>query len=73
MTKTRPHRLEQHGHVRIDEYYWMRDRDDPDVLAYLEAENERTRAAMAHAEPLVETLYAEITSRIVPVWFGGAL
>jgi oligopeptidase B len=35
----RPTTLSQFGDDRVDEYYWMRDREDPEVLAYLEAEN----------------------------------
>ena len=52
--------------MRIDDYYWMKERDDPDVIAYLEAENERTAAATTNTDALVETLYAEIIGRIVP-------
>ncbi len=66
MALERPTRLEKHGHVRVDDYYWMKERDDPEVIAYLEAENARTAAAMAHNDALVESLYAEITGRIVP-------
>ena len=39
IAKKKPHRLEVHGDVRVDDYYWLRYRDDPDVTAYLEAEN----------------------------------
>ena len=31
----KPQRLEAHGHVRIDEYYWLRERDNPEVIRYL--------------------------------------
>ena len=34
-----PKELEIHGDVRIDNYFWMNDREDPDVRSYLEAEN----------------------------------
>src|SRR6202044_2558710 len=45
-----PHRLEAHGHVRVDDWYWLSDRSNPEVLAYLQAENDyadpdRSRAA----------------------------
>lgn len=53
-----------HGDVRIDNYYWLRERDNPDVIAYLEAENEYTRAQMQHTEAFQERLYKEILSRI---------
>ena len=62
--KAVPHRLEHHGHVRTDDYYWLRDRDDPDTLAYLEAENERTRTTLAHVRGLEEKLFQEIKGRI---------
>ena len=59
-----PMRLETHGVVRVDDYYWLRERDNPEVVAYLEAENEYTRALMAPTEALQETLFAEIKGRI---------
>ena len=59
-----PTRLETHGVVRIDDYYWLRERDNPDVTAYLEAENAHTRAVMAPTEALQETLFTEIKGRI---------
>jgi oligopeptidase B len=54
-----------HGDTRVDEYAWLRDRDDPDVIAYLEAENEYTEATLAHLAPSREMLYDEIRSRVV--------
>lgn len=53
-----------HGHVRIDDYAWLRDRSNPDVIAYLEAENGYTQAMMKHTEALQETIYQEIVGRI---------
>ena len=50
--------------VRVDDYYWLRERDNPEVTAYLEAENEHTRAVMEPTEALQETLFAEIKARI---------
>ena len=38
----RPVRLEAHGDVRIDDWFWLRDKDDPAVIAHLEAENAYT-------------------------------
>ncbi len=64
MTHYRPHSIEMHGHVRNDPYFWMRDRDNPEVLAYLEAENARTDQALAHLEPLRTTLFEEIKGRM---------
>lgn len=59
-----PHRLEKHGHTRIDNYYWLRNREAPAVLEYLKAENDYTAAQMAHTAELQETLVREFRSRI---------
>lgn len=64
VAKIEPTELEQHGHVRVDNYYWLRERDNPEVIAYLEAENAYTEAAMQSTEVLQENLYQEITGRI---------
>lgn len=53
-----------HGETRIDDYFWLRDRGNPEVSAYLEAENRYTAAMMRHAEPLQELLYQEMRRRI---------
>jgi oligopeptidase B len=62
----RPHRLETHGDERVDEWFWFRsdDRNDPEVLELLEAENAYVRAALAHTEALQEELFAEMKGRI---------
>jgi oligopeptidase B len=53
-----------HGESRVDDYFWLRDRNDPEVIAYLEAENRYTRAVMQHTETLQEQLYQEMRGRI---------
>ena len=53
-----------HGETRVDDYYWLRNRSDPEVMAYLEAENRHTDAAMRHTEGLQERLYQEMRGRI---------
>ena len=58
----RVHRV--HGETRVDDYYWLRDRGDPDVIAYIEAENSYTRAVMHHTEALQDQLYQEMKGRI---------
>ena len=60
----RSHVLEAHGEGRDDPYYWLRDREDPGVIAYLEAENEYTDAVMAPAATLEHDVYAEILGRV---------
>lgn len=53
-----------HGDQRSDDYFWLRDRTNPAVIAYLEAENAHTDARMRPTEPLQATLYNEMLSRI---------
>ncbi|MBX9929805.1 MAG: S9 family peptidase [Gemmatimonadaceae bacterium] len=53
-----------HGDRRVDDWFWMRDRTDPRVMAYLEAENAYTDAVMAHTKPLEDELYTEMLGRI---------
>src|SRR5919199_2450055 len=53
-----------HGDERVDDYFWMRDANDPNVIAYLEAENAYTTAMMQHTEALQTTLYQEMLGRI---------
>jgi oligopeptidase B len=63
MVKKTPKRLEKHGHVRVDDYYWLRERDNPKVIAYLNEENEYGERAMAHAKGLEDKLFEEIKAR----------
>jgi oligopeptidase B len=67
VAKRIPHELTAHGHVRIDDYHWLRERENPEVLAYLEAENDYTEAATADLEPLRRELLAEMIGRIEQV------
>ncbi|MET0628944.1 MAG: S9 family peptidase [Acidimicrobiia bacterium] len=60
----RPATLEHGGDARVDPWYWLRERDNPEVLAHLEAENEYTDRAVAHLAPLRERLYREIVARV---------
>jgi oligopeptidase B len=68
MPEKRPHEMTLHGHTRNDEFYWLRDdeRSDPDVLAYLEAENAWFDQSMEHTQEMQETLYEEMTGRLDP-------
>ena len=56
--------LTVHGHTRIDNYYWLNERKNPEVIAYLEAENEYTQSVMAPTVKLQEALYDEIKTKI---------
>ena len=53
-----------HGETRLDHYAWLRDRSDPAVIAYLEAENSYTATVMRPTEALQERLYQEMRGRI---------
>ncbi|MDP9113023.1 MAG: S9 family peptidase [Acidobacteriota bacterium] len=59
-----PHPITVHGDTRIDNYFWLRDRQDPDTIAYLEDENAYTKQTLQHTEALQAKLYAEMLSRI---------
>jgi oligopeptidase B len=60
----RPHPITQHGHTRIDDYFWMRERDNPEVIALLEAENAYADAVLANTNELQKQLFAEMKGRI---------
>ena len=60
----RPHRLEAHADVRIDDYYWLRKRNDPEVRAYLDAENAHVDECLGHTKQLQAELFDEIKGRI---------
>jgi len=53
-----------HGDTVVDEYSWLRERGNPDTIAYLEAENAWTDAQLAGTNALQEKLFEEIKSRI---------
>ncbi|WP_298513204.1 S9 family peptidase [uncultured Kordia sp.] len=60
----KPTKLEKHGDVRIDNYYWLNDREDPEVIAYLEAENTYNDALTAHTKDFQQNLFEELKGRI---------
>lgn len=64
VAKKIPRELMNHGNVRIDNYFWMNQREDPEVISYLEEENAYTEAVMKHTKLLQEKLYNEIKSKI---------
>jgi len=59
----RPVTRTHHGDEFVDDYEWLRDKEDPATLAYLEAENAHTDAATEHLEPLRQQIFDEIKSR----------
>lgn len=64
IARAEPRAQTLHGDTRVDNYFWLRDRHDPEVTAYLEAENRYTGAVMQHTEELQEVLYQEMRGRI---------
>jgi oligopeptidase B len=77
VAKIVPHTLEKHGHVRTDNYYWLNDRENQEVIDYLNQENEYYQKMTAHTKELQENLFAEMKSRIkeddssVPYFYNG--
>ncbi len=64
VAKIIPKELTTHGHTRIDNYYWLNERENPEVIAYLEAENQYAESVLAHTKGLQEKLYNEMVGRI---------
>ncbi len=64
MAKIIPKELVAHGDVRVDNYYWLNERDEPRVITYLEAENGYTDAMTAHTKALEDALFEEIRGHI---------
>ena len=61
---TRPHFVTLHGDTRADDYFWLREKGEPEVTAYLEAESAYAEEHMAPTVELQKTLYDEILGRI---------
>lgn len=53
-----------HDDVRIDNYYWLNDKENPEVINYLEAENAYTKQMMRHTEDFQKSLFEEMKGRI---------
>ncbi|MDR3272951.1 MAG: S9 family peptidase [Flavobacteriaceae bacterium] len=62
--KKNPKKLTMHGDTRIDNYYWLNERKNPEVIKYLEAENAHTEAVMKDTEKLQQKLFDEMKGRI---------
>ena len=60
----KPKELTIHGDTRIDNYYWLNDREDQEVINYLNAENDYTSEKLNHTEDLQSELYEEIVGRL---------
>ena len=77
VAKIVPKTLEKHGDKRIDNYYWLNERVNPEVIDYLNQENEYYQKSTAHTKPLQDELFLEMKSRIkeddssVPYLYNG--
>jgi len=69
--------LEKHGDKRVDPYFWLNDRENPEVIKYLKAENEYYQKMTAHTKDFQKELFEEMKSRIkeddesVPYLYNG--
>jgi oligopeptidase B len=59
-----PHEITEAGHTRNDPFFWLREKTNPDVLKYLQAENRYADAALKRTQKLQATIYHEMRRRI---------
>lgn len=77
LAKKIPHKHEKHGDVRIDNYFWLKDRGHPEVIKYLKAENDYCDTVLGHTKSFQNKLFEEMKSRIkeddtsVPYKYNG--
>lgn len=77
VAKIIPHTLEKHGHIRTDNYYWLNERENPEVIDYLNQENEYYNQSTAHTKDFQKDLFEEMKARIkeddesVPYFYNG--
>lgn len=77
IAKKIPHNLEKHGDIRTDNYFWLNQREDKEVIDYLNKENEYYEAMTAHTKQLQDDLFKEMKARIkeddtsVPYFYNG--
>ncbi|HYP13925.1 MAG TPA: S9 family peptidase [Bryobacteraceae bacterium] len=60
----KPQKFEKHGVARVDNYFWLRERENPQVISYLDAENQYLKTGLAHTEDLQRKLFSEFKTRI---------
>ncbi|MBS7253170.1 S9 family peptidase [Flavobacterium branchiicola] len=72
-----PKKLKKHKETRIDNYFWLNDRENPEVIDYLNKENDYYQKMTSHTKDLQESLYEEMKARIkeddssVPYFYNG--
>ncbi len=64
VVQAKPKEMKIHDHTRMDNYYWLNERENPEVINYLNAENTYLDAVMAPVKPLQEQLFQEMKGRI---------
>ena len=60
----KPYQLKKHGDIRVDDYYWMNERENPEVIDYLERENHYYKKMTESSEEFKEDLFEELKERI---------
>ena len=60
----KPKELKIHDDVRVDNYYWLNEKENPEVIDYLNAENAYTKQMMQHTEGFQKDLFEEMKARI---------
>ena len=60
----KPHREMRHGETVVDNYFWLREKSNPEVVQYLDAENAYTAATTKTLQPFADSLYSEMLARI---------
>ena len=77
IAKIIPHTIEKHRHKRVDNYYWLNDRENPEVIDYLNIENQYYEESTAHTKDFQKDLFEEMKARIkeddqsVPYFYNG--
>nr|WP_255462700.1 S9 family peptidase [Galbibacter sp. BG1] len=77
IAEKKPKTLEKHGDIRVDDYYWLNERENPEVIDYLERENAYYEKMTAHTDELKDSLFKEMKGRIkeddqsVPYKYNG--
>ena len=64
IAEAKPHEMTIHGHIRTDNYFWLKEREDEKVIKYLEDENAYTAEMLSDTKKFQEDLYKEMRGRI---------
>ncbi len=64
LAAVKPHTFIEHSHTRTDNYFWLRERKNPEVLAYLAAENAHCKTVLKNTSVTEQDLFAEMKARV---------